>query len=73
MATPEISLEGDFGEAHEVDLRPAVHAAVDELLYVDREGWYDVMENIGDYFNGFGDRTPAALKAELQKITAQLA
>ena len=48
-------------------------AAVDELLYVDREGWYDVMENIGDYFNGFGDRTPAALKAELQKITAQLA
>ena len=48
-------------------------AAVDELLYVDREGWYDVMENIGDYFNGFGDRTPVALKAELQKITAQLA
>jgi hydrogenase maturation protein HypF len=32
VAPAEISLDGDFGEAHEVDLRPAVRAAVDELL-----------------------------------------
>ncbi|MFO0607566.1 MAG: carbamoyltransferase HypF [Polyangiales bacterium] len=32
VAPPELSLDGDFGEAHEVDLRPAVRSAVNELL-----------------------------------------
>ena len=66
---------GNLPKAGDLDteglgLAPAV---MDELLHVDHEGWYDVMENIGDYFNGFGDRTPVALKTELQKITARLA
>jgi phosphoenolpyruvate carboxykinase (GTP) len=48
-------------------------AALEQLLAVDREGWYDEMESIGEYFSGYGTRTPAVLETEQQKIARQLA
>jgi phosphoenolpyruvate carboxykinase (GTP) len=53
-----------------LDIQPAT---LDQLLHVDREGWYDEMEAIGEYLAGFGDRTPAALKSEQRRIAQQLA
>ena len=48
-------------------------AALEQLLAVDREGWYEEMESIGEYFAGYGARTPAVLETEQQKIARQLA
>jgi phosphoenolpyruvate carboxykinase (GTP) len=48
-------------------------AALEHLLAVDREGWYDEMESIGEYFAGYGTRTPAVLETEQQNIARQLA
>jgi phosphoenolpyruvate carboxykinase (GTP) len=44
-----------------------------ELLSIDREGWYDEMEAIGEYLQSYGERTPKALLAEQEKIAKQLA
>ncbi|KAA2285240.1 phosphoenolpyruvate carboxykinase (GTP) [Arenimonas fontis] len=52
-----------------LDIAPA---ALAELLAVDREGWKAEMEAIAEYLNEFGDRTPAALKAERDRIAAGL-
>jgi phosphoenolpyruvate carboxykinase (GTP) len=71
VATPIGNLpKADGINTDGLDLQAGV---MDELLHVDREGWYDVMENIDEYFAGFGERTPAALKNELHRITSQLA
>jgi len=48
-------------------------AVLQELLSIDRAGWKEEMAHIGEYLDGFGERTPAALKAERAKIAAQLA
>jgi phosphoenolpyruvate carboxykinase (GTP) len=52
-----------------LDLAPGV---LEQLLHVDREGWYDEMEAVGEYLAGFGARTPAALLAEQHRISASL-
>mgnify|MGYP006211854817 CR=1 FL=1 len=48
-------------------------AKLEELLSIDRAGWKAEMESIAEYLDEYGDRTPAALKAERAKIAAQLA
>jgi len=48
-------------------------ATLDKLLHVDRAGWQAEMEAIGEYLAGYGERTPAALKAEQSRIAQQLA
>ena len=48
-------------------------AVLQELVSIDRAGWKEEMAHIGEYLDGFGERTPAALKAERAKIAAQLA
>ncbi|PRH83073.1 phosphoenolpyruvate carboxykinase (GTP) [Arenimonas caeni] len=53
-----------------LDLDPAV---LEQLLTIDRAGWKEEMAHIGEYLEGFGDRTPAALEAERARIAAQLA
>jgi phosphoenolpyruvate carboxykinase (GTP) len=52
-----------------LDLAPGV---LDQLLAVDREGWKAEMDAIAAYLGEFGDRTPAALKAERDRIAAAL-
>ena len=47
-------------------------AAMDALLRVDRDGWYDEMEAVGEYLAGYGAHAPAALLAEQQRISARL-
>jgi phosphoenolpyruvate carboxykinase (GTP) len=46
------------------DVTPATLA---QLLAVDNEQWLEEMESIDEYLQGFGDRVPAALRAELEK------
>jgi len=48
-------------------------ATLEQLLAIDRAGYKAEMASIGEYLDEFGDRTPAALKAERAKIAAQLA
>src|SRR5205085_10961257 len=47
-------------------------AMLNELLEVDHDGWYDVMENVAEYLASFGERSPAALKRECARIAAEL-
>jgi phosphoenolpyruvate carboxykinase (GTP) len=42
--------------------------ALDALLDVDPEGWRDEIADIGRYFDSFGPRMPARLKAEQQRV-----
>ncbi|MBB5015112.1 phosphoenolpyruvate carboxykinase (GTP) [Rehaibacterium terrae] len=53
-----------------LDLAPA---ALAELLSLDREGWCEEIESIGEYLESFGARMPAALKAEQSRIARALA
>jgi phosphoenolpyruvate carboxykinase (GTP) len=46
--------------------------ALAQLLHVDREGWYEEMEAVGEYLAGFGARVPASLLEEQRRISAQL-
>lgn len=48
-------------------------ASLNQLLEVNREGWYEEMEAIGEYLQSYGDRTPKALLDEQEKIAKQLA
>jgi phosphoenolpyruvate carboxykinase (GTP) len=48
-------------------------AVLEQLLAVDRAGWRAEMQAIGEYFDGYGARAPAALAAERQRIAAGLA
>ncbi len=48
-------------------------AALAQLLVVDKEGWYDEMESIGEYLRGYGDRLPGALATIHSAIAAELA
>ena len=43
------------------------------MLQINRDGWYEEMEAIGDYLAGYGDQAPVALEAEQRKIVASLA
>ncbi len=48
-------------------------ASLNQLLEVDREGWYEEMEAIGEYLQSYGERTPKVLLDEQGKIAKQLA
>ncbi len=48
-------------------------AALNQLLEVNREDWYEEMEAVGEYLQSYGDRTPKALLDEQAKIAKQLA
>jgi len=47
-------------------------ATLDQLLAVDPEQWRKEMASIGEYFAEFGDRLPAELKVEHQKVVSAL-
>ena len=57
----------------DTDLTVEVLTDAEQLLTIDRAGWKEEMAHIGEYLEGFGDRTPAALEAERARIAAQLA
>ncbi len=44
-----------------------------QLLHVDRDGWYEELTAIGDYLAGYGDQAPPNLEAEQRRIVAALA
>ena len=46
--------------------------AIQQLLAVDPAQWRVEMDNIGQYFDEFGDRVPKELRAEHQKILRSL-
>jgi phosphoenolpyruvate carboxykinase (GTP) len=46
--------------------------ALDTLLDVDAKGWRDEIADIGKYLDSFGERTPAELKAEQQRVADAL-
>ena len=66
---------GNLPKADDINTRGlALDAQVlEQLLHVDREGWYDEMEAVGEYLAGYGERTPSALKREQRRISAALA
>jgi len=45
---------------------------MDALLAVDRKGWLAEMEQIDEYLDTYGERLPAAMKAELQRVKKEL-
>jgi phosphoenolpyruvate carboxykinase (GTP) len=47
--------------------------ALDTLLAVDDAGWQDEMAAIGEYLDSYGERMPAALKAERQRVADAVA
>jgi phosphoenolpyruvate carboxykinase (GTP) len=46
--------------------------SMEALLEVDGEAWKAEIADIGEYLDSYGDRTPASLKAEQQKVAASL-
>jgi phosphoenolpyruvate carboxykinase (GTP) len=49
------------------------HGTLDQLLEVEPHAWHKEFAAIGEYLDEFGERTPAALRAEQQRIAAALA
>ncbi|MCX7824421.1 MAG: phosphoenolpyruvate carboxykinase (GTP) [Verrucomicrobiae bacterium] len=47
-------------------------ADVAEMLAVDVEGWKKEAQDIADYYAKFGDRLPAALRQQLEKLNQRL-
>ncbi len=47
--------------------------AMQALTRIDTQQWQDEIESIGEYFDTFGDRLPAALRQEQQRIAKELA
>jgi phosphoenolpyruvate carboxykinase (GTP) len=47
-------------------------ADLDELFAIDHDRWRDEADLIGEYFDGFGDRVPAALRRELEGLRNSL-
>jgi len=48
-------------------------ATLEALLEVDRDAWSAEMEQIREYLQGYGDRLPAQMITELDKVVADLA
>lgn len=65
---------GYLPRREDLDLRglEMLDAALDLLLTVDRAGWTAEMDAIGHYLDSFGDRVPRALRAEHERVKAQL-
>ena len=51
---------------------PVPPADLAELLSVDIDGWKKEVENIAEYYKMFGNRLPAALEKELEKLGTRL-
>ena len=47
-------------------------AALDTLLDVDTQAWADEVADIGHYLDTFGERMPAKLRAEQQRVAQAL-
>ena len=47
-------------------------AALDELLGIDADGWRSEIADIGAYLDSFGERTPARLREEQQRVAKAL-
>jgi len=47
-------------------------ATMERLLAVDVDGWKAELAEVGDYLDSYGNRTPAALKNEWERIAAAL-
>ena len=45
---------------------------LEQLLAVDPDQWREEIESMAEYLDGYGDRVPAALRAELQKVLTAL-
>jgi phosphoenolpyruvate carboxykinase (GTP) len=58
----------------DLDLKGAdvSEGTLSQLLAVDSEQWRKEMASIGEYFAEFGDRLPAELKAEHEKVVREL-
>ncbi len=52
-----------------IDIAPE---ALERLLAVDKAQWREEMASISSYLDEFGDRVPAALRAELDRVLAAL-
>ena len=65
---------GYLPKAKDIDVNGLNIAAADieTLLNVDSSSWREEMGAIGEYLNEYGDRTPAKLKQEHQKIVDSL-
>jgi len=46
--------------------------ALHQLLDLDRDAWHREIDDIGSYLEEFGDRLPAALRAEYQRVKVAL-
>jgi phosphoenolpyruvate carboxykinase (GTP) len=66
---------GRLPQARDLDLDglqlPA--GALEQLLDVDAEAWRKELDAIGEYLDEYGERTPAALRAEQRRVAAALA
>jgi phosphoenolpyruvate carboxykinase (GTP) len=47
-------------------------ATLRALLAVDRDGWQEELDAIGTFFERFGERLPAPLRAELERLRSEL-
>jgi phosphoenolpyruvate carboxykinase (GTP) len=45
---------------------------MEALLEVDIEAWQAEIADIGEYLDSYGDRTPAAIKAQQQRVAKAL-
>ena len=65
---------GSLPKLSDIDLKglDVSTSTLEQLLAVDPEQWRKEMASIGDYFAEFGDRLPADLRAEHQKVVTAL-
>jgi phosphoenolpyruvate carboxykinase (GTP) len=65
---------GHLPKATDIDLKglDVSGDTLEQLLAVDPRQWRAEMANIGEYFAEFGDRLPAELRAEHQKVLSAL-
>ncbi|HET6602591.1 MAG TPA: phosphoenolpyruvate carboxykinase (GTP) [Xanthomonadaceae bacterium] len=57
----------------DVDGLDLARPELDYLLQVDRDAWREEIAHIGEYLDGFGARTPEALRQQCGRIAAALA
>jgi phosphoenolpyruvate carboxykinase (GTP) len=74
-ASAQETAVGNLPHAQDLNLSglDITDAAVEELLTIDAAGWQAEVDAIGEYLQSFGDRTPAALHAEQQRLVRDLA
>ena len=65
---------GYLPKAQDIDLTgiDVSTETLEQLLSVDPAQWRDEMQQIGEYFDTFGDRVPQDLREELARITERL-